>query len=394
MGVLGLLAAIGSAVLNGSFIAPKMFITDDEGNSMTVKPMVFQLYCAVGVFVSSILVIPLCEFNADFGSDDGVGTAFEFSPLGFLAGILFVVAIVFSFLAVESIGLALGQGVWGGLAILVGYIWGVVIFEQTPNNVILSVVGVVVLIVGVVVIAFCSELASKLQFILWIVQKLDNCLEIQPIVALDCDLTGHLGNHKNPNDRRSGSGNEDEDEKSVGMKKQSYGTNQDLELPLLNEITSDEAAVEDFPQFLRGFLQACVVGLSGGSIFVPLNYVPKSQTGLVFLPSFGMGALVAAPMAFEIHCRLLDERPPMHFWESISMGLLSGLLFTLASFLSVVAIPMLGYTVASCILQCAIFISGIWGIFVFKEIVDKPAIFVFFIGGLILISGAVLLSIA
>jgi hypothetical protein len=45
-------------------------------------------------------------------------------PLGLVAGLLFVGASSLSFVACSFIGLSTGQGVWGGAAILVAFLWG------------------------------------------------------------------------------------------------------------------------------------------------------------------------------------------------------------------------------------------------------------------------------
>lgn len=51
--------------------------------------------------------------------DDNIGTKFVFSYLGLVGGFLLVVALAASFLAIDNIGVALAQGVFGGIAILV-----------------------------------------------------------------------------------------------------------------------------------------------------------------------------------------------------------------------------------------------------------------------------------
>lgn len=43
-----------------------------------------------------------------------------------VAGMLFVLAGLFSFLAIPELGLAIAQGVWGGSAVLVSFLWGAV----------------------------------------------------------------------------------------------------------------------------------------------------------------------------------------------------------------------------------------------------------------------------
>jgi glucose uptake protein GlcU len=89
----------------------------------------------------------------------------------------------------------------------------------------------------------------------------------------------------------------------------------------------------------------------------------------------------------------IEPCPPLHLRSTLPIGILSGLLWNISNILAIVAIPSLGYGVAYPILQCALFVAGIWGITVFKEIQGR-AIGVFFISGGILISGAVCVAVA
>ena len=66
--------------------------------------------------------------------DSDAGTTFEFEPLGLVAGTLFVMSIAFSFAAIQKIGVALGQGLWGGAAILVSFLWGVIAFGDQVQS--------------------------------------------------------------------------------------------------------------------------------------------------------------------------------------------------------------------------------------------------------------------
>ena len=60
MSFVGMAAAVGSAVFNGSFIVPSKA---EALKRFKVHPMVFQLYSALGVFISSMLVIPLYVYQ-------------------------------------------------------------------------------------------------------------------------------------------------------------------------------------------------------------------------------------------------------------------------------------------------------------------------------------------
>ena len=46
------------------------------------------------------------------------------------------------------------------------------------------------------------------------------------------------------------------------------------------------------------------------------------------------------------------------------------------------------------IMQCALLVSALWGVFVFGEITDRKTIFVLFVSGLVLLGGAGVLSIS
>jgi hypothetical protein len=63
--------------------------------------------------------IPFVAFNDSVIDDDEIGTQFVLSYLGLVGGLLLVVALAASFLAIDKIGVALAQGVFGGVAILV-----------------------------------------------------------------------------------------------------------------------------------------------------------------------------------------------------------------------------------------------------------------------------------
>ena len=334
MSTRGFICALISAAANGSFIIPYKHPQMRE-----VRPLVFQFYCACGVMLSSFLLVPFFPYNDRIEDDDEAGTSFRFSGLGFVAGMIFVISMVLSFSAVELIGVALAQAIWSGGAIIVSYLWGVLIFGDTPSNVGLSVTGIVVLVLGVLLIAY-SETISKY-------------------------FLGAIGDDS----------------------------------PLLEKIKGREESEKEKQNpanYRKGVMFALLVGLFGGSILAPLNYVPPEQSGLVFVPSFGIGAFVSALVIFcailglsnQDHSLILNQK-----W-GLPLGILSGSIFQLSNVMSIIAIPSLGYGIAYPLLQCAILFSGIWGVFAFKEIVGKARIATFFCGGAILLSGAIMLAVA
>jgi len=279
-------------------------------------------------------------------NDNTVGTSFEFSPLGLVGGVLLVMAIAGSFQAVEAVGLALGQGIWGGAAMVVSYMWGDVVFHETPSNVGASIGALIMLVFGVGCIALCDLIS---QYFAQCTICSRSGMDIEASIPLQSDSNENAS----------------------------------------NEVDDTLGSTNDYK---RGVVWALFVGLSGGSILAPLHYVPPSQQGLVFLPSFGIGAMLTAPLAYCLHAFFSSEKPNFHVKEASGTGLLSGLLWNIGNLLSIIGIAAIGYGVAYPIFQCAILVSGVWGIYVFHEIRETGTIVVFWVGGVILVAGGALLA--
>ena len=228
------------------------------------------------------------------------------------------------------------------------YLWGVVVLGDTPHYIGVSICGIVVLIIGVIIIAFSSTIARRLF-------PVDD--------SIRTPLTGALAPRK-------------------------------LEMEDENANDQDNTSSS---RYRRGLILAFFVGLFGGSILAPLNFVPPEQEGLVFVPSFGIGsfAMASVILACVIYSNKVTNGSLEFKWShGLPLGILSGTLFQLSNILSIIAIPALGYGVAYPLLQCAILFSGFWGVFVFKEITGWQTISIFFVGGAILLGGAAMLAIA
>lgn len=355
---IGFILAALSAVFNGSFASvfklPKVAAAG-------LDPILFQLYVSMGVFLSSFIAIPFFVYNVELTGSAAAGTTFVFEPLGLAAGALFVLAISFSFAAVQYIGIALGQGVWGGIAILVSYVWGVAKFGDPISTPWLAGVALILLLSGVLGIAFCEPLAG--------------CCEKRQNLSSIPEIRRHLSEESNPNLTDSG---------VLNMQDGALDSRTRI-------ITPPAEAPRSSSEWLSGMICAVCVGLCGGSILVPMHYVPDSRTGLVFVVSFGIGTMVASPIVCVVCFLQRGHVPPLHLKDTLLAGLFSGLMYNIGNVLQIIAIPMIGFSIAGPLLQCALFVAGLWGILVFREIRGN-AIPVFFGSGVVLISGAVCLA--
>ena len=88
----------------------------------------------------------------------------------------------------------------------------------------------------------------------------------------------------------------------------------------------------------------------------------------------------------------LDSMPTWYFHILWKRGACAGLLLTIGMYSSIIAVSLLGQGVGNSLTQSKILISGLWGIYYYKEITDKKLIFKWFISAMVCICGIVLLS--
>lgn len=147
---------------------------------------------------------------------------------------------------------------------------------------------------------------------------------------------------------------------------------------------------------LYGCVCALIVGVFGGSILMPLQLAPSAYRGLQFVPSFGLGTLLVAPLITLPYMWLSRSSGSRGNWavkQSLLPGLLAGAMWNGANICSIYAIPKIGFAIAQPLMQCAIAVAAIWGVAVFKEIRGKQ-ITVMAVGAVTVLSGAVLLALS
>jgi glucose uptake protein GlcU len=155
MSRLGYGAAIGSAVLNGSFAALSKLVPAQH-------PFVFNALLGIGGLLNSaflaLVLVPLLT--------GGPVLQAQVDPVAGLSGVLLGLATLFSFLAIPRVGLALAQGVWCGTSVAVSFAWGTVgprPIGQSPQSTLGSGAGIMLIIFGILCIVFNDQLANRIQ---------------------------------------------------------------------------------------------------------------------------------------------------------------------------------------------------------------------------------------
>jgi len=133
----------------------------------------------------------------------------------------------------------------------------------------------------------------------------------------------------------------------------------------------------------KGYFTAVASGLIGGSYIIPMQATQTLQSGFF---SLSLSIFVIGIPLFFFARRFIKK-------ETIA-GLVSGVLFNLGSLSVLVAVGLIGITIAFPISQTATLFAVSWGILYFKEIVQKRGILRVAGGAAIILCGAALLAIA
>jgi hypothetical protein len=152
-----------------------------------------------------------------------------------------------------------------------------------------------------------------------------------------------------------------------------------------------------------GIMSAVFCGVYGGSIMAPMKFSTADTKGTHYLLSFAIGALLVN-VSFWIfryfynivHYRscynAYEQLPSFHIRKMWLVGGTSGIIWSIGNFFSLISVFYLGEGVGYPLVQTSILISGLWGLFYFKEIQGTERITKWLLSSLITVFGILLLS--
>lgn len=404
----GWAAAFCSMLAFGTFGVP---IKSQAAVKVDIDPLVFQSYKTFMCFATSWLVIL-------------AGEEFVFTPWGIVSGMFWVPGGVATIYAVKNAGLAIGIGIGSSFIVLVSFIWGIFIFDEQVHSRVGASLAVFSMMLGLLGMSYFSSPESVSS---------DHVEDEELFVDA---LTTHDAEDPSSVPRRRQSGvdyqgldtNEAEDEDGragiIQMESKLKLTERtdESEYSLSDHDASDSASLASLSAALQdptmeqvlvcgvtltkrhlGMLAAAFCGIWGGSIMVPMKYAPKDTKGTHYLVSFAIGSsLVTLSLwlfrylynAYKCKSMIKAYRnlPSFHFREMWLAGGLSGTLWSIGNFFSLISVFYLGEGVGYPLVQTSILISGLWGIFYFKEVTGTERISKWFLSSLLTIFGILLLS--
>jgi hypothetical protein len=287
------------------------------------------------------------------------------------------------YFAVRNAGLAVSQGIWSSLKVLVAFGWGIFVFQEPVR----SKFGT-----GVAVAFMMAGLAGMSYF-------------AAPSRKQEDDVDDE---------------NNDATEDSFAM------TSAEPLLPLTREDSlstlSDAGSFFISPQpsiqgeevvvlgCLRlnhgqlGVLAAIIDGAYGGSVLVPMHYARSSETqGLAFVLSFAIGCATVVSviwiLRFLFYCQRtqsfsegFQSLPSFHFTTIGPSAILAGLIWSLGNVSAILSVTILGQGVGYSIVQSQLLVAGLWGVFYYREIRGRRVVTSWFIFACVTVIGILLLS--
>lgn len=276
-------------------------------------------------------------------------------------------------------GLAIAVGTWASIMIMVNFIFGILIFREPVYDILGTIAAFLLLVVGLVGMSHYSAPKKKGLLNSQLTYESFNDEEPSQQVPLEDPWTdGRMLTE----DAQVGSPAEESHDKvhyilcGVSLNKRQCG-----------------------------ILGAAMNGVFTGGSLIPLHYAKgEGFGGANYIISMSTGAFLANCLLWL--CYFLynvwaskaplreawKDMPRIYFKELWFPGFLAGLLLSIAMFGSILAVTYLGQGVGNSLVQTKILISGLWGIFFYKEINGTKTITMWFMSATIAMVAIVWLS--
>lgn len=377
----GIVAALCSCLFHGTFVCP---MKSKAANSVNVDPLVFQTYKVCMCFILSWLTLLVVEFI--------------FTPWGLVSGLLWIPGGSAGIYAVRTNGIAISVGIWSCISVLTSTMWGFLVFDEKVKSDLFTMIGVIMLIIGVIGLSFSSapdnnknendQDAKEDSLKAPLLERKDT----SPTLDINDDID--IGWFE--------SDFSDDSFMTVLEDNNNSSSQEEVTDSARNENKSDYVNVcgLEVSRFVLGVFCAILNGVNSGSVLVPMHY--SGMKGLEFAPSFAIGALNALVLAwlarFLYHyfktgyiSTAFYTLPPMHLRKMLLPGIISGTLWQIGSIGGMLSVSFFGQGIGMSIGQSSLVVSGLWGIFFFKEVVRSVKIASWFASAIITIAGVYVL---
>eukprot|EP00555_Chaetoceros_dichaeta_P004482 CAMPEP_0198266692 /NCGR_PEP_ID=MMETSP1447-20131203/29599_1 /TAXON_ID=420782 /ORGANISM="Chaetoceros dichaeta, Strain CCMP1751" /LENGTH=323 /DNA_ID=CAMNT_0043956903 /DNA_START=345 /DNA_END=1316 /DNA_ORIENTATION=- len=310
---------------------------------------------------------------------------------------------------------------------MTSFCWGIFVFEEEVKSVGGACFATLVLIIGLVGMAFFSEPPPKKAKIAMelsrpLILKKDSstmeALEEEFLPSPDRTVTKRRmhtdlpSNHKmvdiEAEDMKLLRSADTDDNSDT--EPQNDAIAKDCTSAVEHELEKDgDGALCCFGIFLNrrhlGIIGAIINGAWGGNSIIPMHYA-KAQgfDGAGYLISYSCGSMIVTIALWVLRflynlyrtegdAKLAyDSLPSSHIRKMWLPGFLAGAIYSLGNFCSLITVSILGQGVGYSFIQTSMLISGLWGIFYFSEIKGTTLIVKWMLSSLITVIGIMGLS--
>lgn len=354
---LGWFSAAVAAICAGSWAAPIKSVADFD-----VHPLVMQSYKTIVLFSACWCVLFM-------------GEEARWTPYGLLSGFLWVAGGTGGCYAIPNCGMAIAVGTWSSIMVVINFVCGILIFQE-PVRSFQGVCGSFLFLgLGLVGMSKYSAPQSKADA--------DKPKELVSREEEDTavDAPGRLKPRKRHQDAEEEEFAPLVEENGVDYSQDNKGGKKNTAVIIFGRLSLTRRQA--------GILSAVWNGVFSGSSLLPLHYAKEQGFGgLSYMISFGTGSLITnsvfwvlffaynyvqQPKAVSVR-QSFESMPAFYFKEIGLRGILAGSISSVAMFGSIQATTILGQGVGNSLVQSKILISGLWGIFWFKEIKEPDAI--------------------
>lgn len=433
--LVGWIATFIATVCYGSYGVPIKETLD-----INVHPFIMQSYKTVTMFVMVWFVPTL------FGIDP------QFTYWGLVSGLLWVIGGSCGVYAIRAAGMAVAVGTWASVMICVNFIWGVLIFKEPVNNLTSAIGAFACLGIGVVGMSIFSSQPKKLKDVpvtpllppITEMKKEKQLMEnnggggtelVPLVVEVQEIMVPKL--RRSASDQQQQPADEDQDGKTETNMNNETTVNGQVSMNIEQPSTVASSATDSvvaspvvvvpprIPGFsLRasGIVAAICNGVFAGSSLIPVHFA-KSQGlgGANYLISFACGSFIANTILWILYFMYVcynnyyviekqqqsdiistsyesillhaySKMPSWHFRKLWLKGIIAGAILSIAMFGSIISVTYLGQAVGNSCIQSKILISGLWGIFWYREITGCTTITRWFGSASIAVLGIIWLS--
>jgi glucose uptake protein GlcU len=314
------------------------------------------------------------------------GVPFTFTPWGFVSGLFMVPGGTAGYFAVRNAGLAVSQGIWSSLKVLVAFGWGIFIFQEPVRSKFGTGVAVALMMAGLAGMSYFAAPSKKQDhddFDDDVEEREDNFAMTagEPLLSMTRSMV------------RDDSLSTLSDAESLFISPQPSNQEEEVVLGCLRL---------SYGQL--GILGAIIDGAYGGSILMPMHYSRSTDTqGLAFVLSFAIGCATVVTviwiLRFLFYCQRtqsfsegFQRLPSFHIMTIGPSAILAGLIWSVGNVSAILSVAILGQGVGYSIVQSQLLVAGLWGVFYYREIRGRRVVTSWFLFACVTVMGILLLS--